>query len=94
MPPGSRAERAAHAGIPNPQGCRLPLGPYGRAIKQRPYLRRCERGICTARTEAHPYPTWAAIHWHPVAGHGRRLPERLYRATTHKAWRTVQNLQK
>jgi len=41
MPPGNRADRAAEAEMPNPKGCRLPFGPYGREIKQRPYLRRC-----------------------------------------------------
>lgn len=50
--------------------------------------------IFTARTEEHPYTTWAAINWHAVAGQGRRLQERLDRATTHTAWRTVKDLQK
>ena len=39
-PPGNRADRAAEAEIPNPKGCRLPFGPYGREIMQCPYLRR------------------------------------------------------
>jgi len=46
------------------------------------------------RTEEHPSTTWADINWHAVEGHVRRLQERIYRATTHKAWRTVKNLQK
>ena len=48
----------------------------------------------TERTEEHPYTTWADIHWHAVEDNVRRLQERLYRATTNKAWRTVKNLQK
>ena len=51
-------------------------------------------GIFTERTEEHPYTTWADINWHTVEGHVRRLQERIYRATTNKAWRTVKNLQK
>ena len=93
-PPGNRTDRAAYADIPNPKGCRLPSGPYGRKLKQRPYLRRCETVICTERTAEHPYTTWADINWHTVEGHVRRLQERLYRATTNKAWTTVKNLQK
>ena len=46
------------------------------------------------RTEAPPYTTWADINWHAVEGNVRRLQERIYRATTHKAWRPVKNLQK
>ena len=46
------------------------------------------------RTEDHPYTTWADINWHAVEGNVRRLQERIYRATTHTAWRTVKNLQK
>ena len=46
------------------------------------------------RTEGHPDPTWADINWHAVEGNVRRLQERIYRATTNKAWRTVKNLQK
>ena len=46
------------------------------------------------RTEEHPATTWADINWHAVEGHVRRLQERIYRATTQKAWRTVKNLQK
>jgi RNA-directed DNA polymerase len=46
------------------------------------------------RTEEHPYTTWADIKWRTVEGHVRRLQERIYRATTNKAWRTVKNLQK
>jgi RNA-directed DNA polymerase len=45
------------------------------------------------RTEGHPDATWADINWHAVEGNVRRLQERLYRATTNKAWRTVKNLQ-
>ena len=48
----------------------------------------------TERTEEHPYTTWADIHWHTGEGHGRRRQERLSRAATTKAWRTVKNLQK
>ena len=48
---------------------------------------------CTERTEAHPFTTWADIKWHAVEGHGRRRQERLDRATTNKAWRTVKHLQ-
>jgi len=50
--------------------------------------------IVTKRTEEHPSTTWADINWHTVEGHVRRLQERIYRATTNKAWRTVKNLQK
>ncbi len=50
--------------------------------------------IFTERTEEHPYTTWADIKWHDVEGHVRRLQERIYRATTNKAWRKVKNLQK
>ena len=46
------------------------------------------------RTEEHPATTWADINWHAVEGHVRRLQERIYRATTQKAWRRVKNLQK
>jgi RNA-directed DNA polymerase len=46
------------------------------------------------RTEDHLYTTWADINWHNVEENVRRLQERLYRATTNKAWRTVKNLQK
>src|SRR5712692_3821384 len=46
------------------------------------------------RTEEPPSITWADINWHAVEGHVRRLQERIYRATTNKAWRTVKNLQK
>ena len=46
------------------------------------------------RTEEQPYTTWANIHWHAVEGNVRRLQERLYRATTNKAWRRVKHLQK
>lgn len=46
------------------------------------------------RTEDHPDTTWADINWHAVEGTVRRLQERIYRATTNKAWRTVKNLQK
>lgn len=48
----------------------------------------------TERTEEHPYTTWADIHWHAVEANVRRLQERIYRATTNTAWRTVKNLQK
>ncbi len=48
----------------------------------------------TERTEGHAQPTWADISWHAVETNVRRLQERIYRATTHKAWRTVKNLQK
>jgi RNA-directed DNA polymerase len=47
----------------------------------------------TERTEEHPSTTGADINWHAVEGNGRRLQERLYRATTNAAWRTVKNLQ-
>jgi len=50
--------------------------------------------IFAERTEEHPYTTWADIKWHDVEGNVRRLQERIYRATTDKAWRTVKNLQK
>jgi RNA-directed DNA polymerase len=50
--------------------------------------------IFTERTEEHPYTTWADINWHTVEGHVRRLQERIYRATTNKAWGRVKNLQK
>jgi len=46
------------------------------------------------RTEDHLYTTWADINWHAVEENVRRLQERIYRATTNHAWRTVQNLQK
>jgi len=46
------------------------------------------------RTEEHPATTWADINWRAVEGHVRRLQERIYRATTQKAWRRVKNLQK
>src|SRR6266540_6512215 len=31
-PSGNRTDRAVHTGIPNPKGCRLPSGPYGRKL--------------------------------------------------------------
>jgi hypothetical protein len=40
-PPRNRAERAAITGIPNPKGCRLPLGPYGKKLSLSPHLWRC-----------------------------------------------------
>ncbi len=80
--------------MPNPQGCRLPCGPYGRALTQCPYLRRCSTVMCTERTDEHPYTRWADIHGHTAEGHVRRLQERLSRATTHKAWGRVKHLQK
>ena len=46
------------------------------------------------RTEDPLYTTWADINWHNVEENVRRLQARIYRATTHKAWRTVKNLQK
>ena len=46
------------------------------------------------RTEDHLYTTWADIKWHNVEENVRRLQERIYRAATNKAWRTVKNLQK
>jgi RNA-directed DNA polymerase len=46
------------------------------------------------RTEEHSHARWADIDWHAVEGNVRRLQERIYRATTNKAWRTVKNLQK
>jgi RNA-directed DNA polymerase len=46
------------------------------------------------RTDEHPYTTWADIHWRAVEGNVRRLQERIYRATTHREWSTVKNLQK
>lgn len=48
----------------------------------------------TERTEEQSYTTWADINWHAVEGNVRRLQERIYRATTHKAWKRVKNLQK
>jgi RNA-directed DNA polymerase len=48
----------------------------------------------TERTEDHSYTTWADINWHAVEGNVRRLQERIYRATTNKAWKRVKNLQK
>jgi len=48
----------------------------------------------TERTEEHPYTTWADMQWHAVEDNVRRLQERIYRATTNKAWRQVKNLQK
>jgi len=94
-PSGNRAERAAQAALPNLKGCRLPSGPDGRELKQRPSLRRCETvQPCIERTEEQPYTTWADLKWHAVEGNVRRLQERLYRATTNKAWRRVKNLQK
>jgi RNA-directed DNA polymerase len=47
----------------------------------------------TERTEEHAYTTWADINWHAVEGNVRRLQERIYRATTNKAWKRVKNLQ-
>src|SRR5213594_2189188 len=38
MPPGKRADRAAHLDSPNPKGGRLPSGPDGRERQQRPHL--------------------------------------------------------
>ena len=49
---------------------------------------------CIERTEEQPYTTWADINWHAVEGNVRRLQERIYRATTNKAWRKDKNLQK
>src|SRR6266516_2053660 len=93
-PPGHRAERAASAEIPPPKGSRLPSGPYGRKLKQRPYLRRGSTvRPFTARTADHSSTTWADSNWHAVEGNGRRLQERLSRATTNKAWKRVKNLQ-
>jgi RNA-directed DNA polymerase len=46
------------------------------------------------RTEDRLDTTWADINWHAVEEHVRRLQERIYRATTNNAWRTVKNLQK
>jgi RNA-directed DNA polymerase len=48
----------------------------------------------TERPEEHSYATWADINWHAVEGNVRRLQERIYRATTNKAWKKVKNLQK
>jgi RNA-directed DNA polymerase len=50
--------------------------------------------IFTERTKEHPNITWADITWREVEGNVRRLQERIYRATTNKAWRTVKSLQK
>lgn len=50
--------------------------------------------IFTEQTKEHSYTTWADIKWHDVEGNVRRLQERIYRAATNKAWRTVKNLQK
>jgi RNA-directed DNA polymerase len=50
--------------------------------------------ILIERTEEHPAYTWADINWHAVEGNVRRLQERIYRATTNKAWRKVRSLQK
>jgi len=46
------------------------------------------------RTKGQAQPTWADIKWHAVETPVRRLQERIERATTNKAWRTVKNLQK
>jgi RNA-directed DNA polymerase len=46
------------------------------------------------RTEDHLYTTWADVNWHAVEENVRRLQERISRATTHNAWRMVNNLQK
>src|SRR5712691_3369398 len=93
-PPGSRADRAAYAGIPNPKGCRLPLGPHDSELMQRPYLWRSETvKVFAERTEGHT-STWADMRWRNVETHGRRLQERIYRATMNKEWRKVKNLQK
>ena len=48
----------------------------------------------TERPAEHSYTTWADINWHAVEGNVRRLQERIYRATTNKAWGRVKNLQK
>ena len=50
--------------------------------------------IFTERTTEHPSTTWADIKWRNVEGNVRRLQERIYRATTNKAWKKVRNLQK
>src|ERR1700675_5121655 len=86
-PPGHRAERAAHAGIPNPKGCRLPKGPHGNELKQHPNLWSSETvKPFLERTAGHPDTTWADINWHAVEGNGasavkrghvRRVQERL-----------------
>ena len=39
-------------------------------------------------------PSWADINWHAVETNVRRLQERIYRATTNKDWKKVENLQK
>jgi RNA-directed DNA polymerase len=46
------------------------------------------------RTEEHPPATRADIDWHAVEENVRRLQERIYRATTNKAWKRIRNLQK
>jgi RNA-directed DNA polymerase len=50
--------------------------------------------VFTERTKDHPSIPWADINWHNVEGNVRRLQERIYRATTNKAWKRVKNLQK
>ena len=47
----------------------------------------------TERTEGQAPPTWADLRWHTGETHVRRLQERIDRATTHQAWRSVKNLQ-
>ena len=49
--------------------------------------------IFTERTTEHPLPSWAESDWHAVEANVRRVPERIYRATTHQAWKKVRNLQ-
>lgn len=49
---------------------------------------------CIERTEEHPSTPWADITWRAVEGHVRQRQERLSRAATHTAGRTVNNLQK
>ena len=48
--------------------------------------------IFTERTKGHT-PTWADISWRNVETCGRRLQERIYRATMNKEWKKVKNLQ-
>src|SRR6266487_5585288 len=74
MLPGSRADRAAYAGIPNPKGCRLPDGPNGRKPIEGPNLWRSETVACS--TERTKGPTQPAMDAEVRHGHGH-----IYRAS-------------
>src|SRR5712691_4207326 len=74
MPPSNRADRAAHAGIPNPKGCRLPSGPNGRELIEGPNLWRSETvDFSTERTKGPTQPVMDA-----KVGHGHA---HIYRAS-------------